>query len=86
MGYTAEQVDLPGVAGLNEGVFGLVAELGGEDVVGFCGCREGYVSVCSLSIEVEVRIVNGNVPAAEMENGPSIAPSSSWVTKEGCAA
>jgi hypothetical protein len=35
---------------------------------------------------VEVRIVNGNVPAAEMENGPSIAPSSSWVTKEGCAA
>lgn len=31
VGHTAEEVDLPGVAGLDEGVFGFVAELGGED-------------------------------------------------------
>lgn len=31
----AEQVDLPGLAGLDEGFFGLVAQLGGEDRVGF---------------------------------------------------
>lgn len=46
--HTAEQVDLPGVAGLDEGVLGLVAELGGEDGVGFCGCGAGYVSDMAL--------------------------------------
>lgn len=35
MGHTAEQVDLPGVSSLNEGVLGFVAELGGEDGVDF---------------------------------------------------
>lgn len=30
------EVDLPGLAGLDEGVLGLVAELGGEDLVDFC--------------------------------------------------
>lgn len=35
VGHAAEQVDLPGVAGFDEGVFGFVAELGGEDGVGF---------------------------------------------------
>lgn len=34
--HTAEQVDLPGLAGLDEGSLGLVAELGGEDLVDFC--------------------------------------------------
>lgn len=33
---TAEQVDLPGLAGLDQGVLGLVAELGGEDLVDLC--------------------------------------------------
>ena len=35
VGHTAEQVDLPGVSSLNEGVLGFVAELGGEDGVDF---------------------------------------------------
>ena len=30
------EVDLPGLAGLDEGVLGLVAELGGENLVDFC--------------------------------------------------
>ena len=30
------EVDLPGLAGLYQGVFGLVAELGGENLVDFC--------------------------------------------------
>lgn len=29
--YATEQVDLPGLTGLDEGFFGFVAELGGED-------------------------------------------------------
>ena len=33
---TAEQVDLPGLAGLDQSVLGLVAELGGEDLVDLC--------------------------------------------------
>jgi hypothetical protein len=33
---TAEQVDLPGLGGLDESLLGLVAELGGEDGVGLC--------------------------------------------------
>jgi hypothetical protein len=32
----AEQVDLPRLGGLDEGLLGLVAELGGEDRVGLC--------------------------------------------------
>ena len=31
----AEEVDLPGLARLDEDAFGLVTQLGGEDVVGF---------------------------------------------------
>lgn len=34
--HAAEQVDLPGLAGFDEGFFGFVAELGGEDLVDFC--------------------------------------------------
>ena len=37
VGDTAEQVDLPGLASLDEGVLGLVAELGGEDLVDLFG-------------------------------------------------
>jgi len=33
---TAVEVDLPGLAGLDEGVLGFVTELGGEDLVDFC--------------------------------------------------
>lgn len=32
--HPAEQVDLPGLAGLDQSLLGLVAELGGEDRVG----------------------------------------------------
>lgn len=34
--HAAEQVDLPGLAGFDEGLLGFVAELGGEDLVDFC--------------------------------------------------
>jgi hypothetical protein len=83
VGDTAEQVDLPGVAGLDEGVLGLVAELGGEDGVGFCGV--GMLVIWSL-LDMMLKVGVGNVPAAAMEKGPWIAPSSSWVMKEGWAA
>jgi hypothetical protein len=36
VGDTAEQVDLPGLASLDEGLLRLVAELGGEDRVDLC--------------------------------------------------
>jgi hypothetical protein len=35
---TAVQIDLIRLLGLNEDLLGLVAFLGGEDLVGFCGC------------------------------------------------
>lgn len=35
VGHAAEQVDLPWVTGLNEGVLGFMTELGGEDGVDF---------------------------------------------------
>lgn len=38
---TAVEGDLPGLAGLDEGVLGLVAELGGEDLVDFCTMLKG---------------------------------------------
>lgn len=34
--HAAEQVDLPGLAGLDESIFRFVAELGGEDLIDFC--------------------------------------------------
>lgn len=34
---TAEKVDLPGLAGLDESVLGLMAELSGENLVDLCG-------------------------------------------------
>lgn len=34
---TAEEVDLPRLSGLDEGILGLVAELGGEDGIDLCG-------------------------------------------------
>lgn len=37
MSDTAVEVDLPGLAGLDEGVLRLVTELGGEDLVDFYG-------------------------------------------------
>lgn len=36
VGDTAVQVDLPGLASLDEGLLRFVTELGGEDVVDFC--------------------------------------------------
>jgi len=36
MSDTAVEVDLPGLAGFDEGVLGLVTKLGGEDLVNFC--------------------------------------------------
>lgn len=41
---TAEQVDLPRLAGLDKGALGLVAQLRGEDLVSFCGIEA--VSKC----------------------------------------
>ena len=37
VGNTAVEVDLPGLTGLAQGFLGLVTELGGEDLVDFCG-------------------------------------------------
>lgn len=36
---TAVEVDLPELAGLDQGVLGLVTELGGEDRVDFCASQ-----------------------------------------------
>lgn len=41
---TAEQVDLPRLAGLDKGALGLVAQLRGEDLVSFYGIK--VVSNC----------------------------------------
>lgn len=85
MGDTAVQVDLPGLGSLDEGLLGLVAELGGEDRVDLCvillvmssGSGFGFVRIKALIMGLD------NVPAAAIEKGPLITPSSSWVTKEG---
>lgn len=36
VGDTAEEVDLPGLAGLDQDILGLVTELSGEDLVDLC--------------------------------------------------
>lgn len=40
VGDAAEEVDLPWLAGLLQGLLRLVAELGGEDRVDLCGAQE----------------------------------------------
>ena len=72
--HATEQVDLPGVACLDEGFLGLVAELGGEDLVDLFG-------VVSRGDMYQMKGMN--LPEAAMDKGPVIPPSSSWVTKEG---
>lgn len=86
--HTAVQVDLPGLAGFDQGLFGLVAELGGEDLVDFCFvCRESVVLLRGMILSGDYMKWGKGfyVPAAAMEKGPLIAPSSSCVTKEGWA-
>lgn len=77
--HAAEQVDLPRLTSLDQSLLGLVAELGGEDAVGLCFVLEEF------SILKSCGVGKCYIPAAAMEKGPLIAPSSSWVTKEGCA-
>lgn len=63
MGDTAEQVDLPGLASLDQSLLGLVAELGGEDGVDLCG--DSLISVCSNQVTF-----GRYLPAAAIEKGP----------------
>ncbi len=75
VGDAAVQVDLPVLAGLGEDILGLVAQLGGEDLVDF-------LSLVSITDRLK-RITNS--PEAQMDRGPETAPSSSSVTNEGWA-
>lgn len=59
---TAVEGDLPGLAGLDEGVLGLVAELGGEDLVDFCMMLKRLLTIiinCRRKL-VEGRTRSGN--------------------------
>lgn len=75
VGDAAVQVDLPVLAGLGEDILGLVAQLGGEDLVDF-------LSLVSITDRLK-RITHS--PEAQMDRGPETAPSSSSVTNEGWA-
>lgn len=76
--HTTEEVDLPPLAGLGQDILGLVAELGGEDVVDLWGTLGHFdLGVCGKGEW-------GREPAAEMEKGFWIAASSESVMKEGC--
>ena len=75
VGDAAVQVDLPVLAGLGEDILGLVAQLGGEDLVDF-------LSLVSITYRVKRM---DNSPEAQMDRGPETAPSSSSVTNEGWA-
>lgn len=70
-----EQVDLPGLSGLDESLLGFVTKLGGEDLIDLCW---------KLAVQLAFRKSGSvNIPEAAIEKGPWMAPSSSWVTKEG---
>lgn len=71
VGDAAEEVDLPGVTGLDQGVLGLVAELGGEDGVGLCRRSINNMPItCGMKGEKCRLGRGGNLPAAAMEKGP----------------
>lgn len=74
---SAEEVDLPGLASFDQSILGLMAELGGEDLVDFYREKKKKKRKNISFGFFFLSTGNFNSPAAAMENGPWIAPSSS---------
>jgi hypothetical protein len=66
VGDAAEEVDLPGVTGLDQGVLRLVAELGGEDGIGLC---RRCINNMPLHLGWKVNIVGGKGKPTGSSNG-----------------